>query len=127
MPAGPNEGLETANQLLLLQECKFGVGSFTKLRMPEKIRMRCILGFFRAVNRGSNPCRGACIWADRPQKAMKMRASGAIVVEVAGADRRCADSGEVDTVGELDAECIGCTDKCAPARVARDGAYFEQD
>ena len=43
------------------------------------------------------------------------------------ADRRCADSGEVDTVGELDAECIGCTDKCAPARVARDGAYFEQD
>ena len=41
--------------------------------------------------------------------------------------QRCFDSGEVATVGELDAERIGCTDKCAPARVAREGAYFEQD
>jgi len=50
-----------------------------------------------------------------------------MVLDVGTADRRCFDSGEVDTVGELDAERIGCTDKFAPARVAREGAYFEQD
>ena len=55
-----------------------------------------------------------------------MPASGGIVVG-GRVDRRRFDSGDVETVGELDAERFGCTDKCAPARVAREGAYFEQD
>jgi hypothetical protein len=62
-------------------------------------------------------------WADRPQKAMKRWRYRSIVGRVASGATLC-DFGEVETVSKLDVERIECTDECAPARVARDGAYL---
>jgi hypothetical protein len=62
---------------------------------------------------------------DRPQKAMKKERDRAIVGSVASGATLC-DFGEVETVSKLDVERIECTDECAPARAARDGAYLEQ-
>jgi hypothetical protein len=58
---------------------------------------------------------------NRPQKAMKKGASE-LSSQVASGPTLC-DFGELETVSKLDVERIECTDKCAPARVARDGAY----
>jgi hypothetical protein len=70
---------------------------------------------------------GELLWARSPAEGDENACECSYGRESGGVDQRCSGSGEVDTVGELDAECIGCTDKCAPIRVAREGAYFERD